>query len=130
MSSDRSIAEDRTLQCACGERFDVLEWHLIDVAARLDLMQDIASAEMRMHRCPACGIAHRRLTPLGLLVPSPSKLGSIIAVVGESADDHAQAPAWRAGGRLQMLDRSVSFVNVPWDSIVLICTLDFDAVSQ
>jgi CpXC protein len=122
MPSDRSIAEDRTLQCVCGEWFDVLEWHLIDVAARLDLVREIASGEQRTHRCPACGFAHGRLTPLGLLVPSPSKPASIIAVIGESGDDHAQAPAWCADVQVQMFDEPVDFVNVPWYWIVLIRT--------
>jgi hypothetical protein len=137
MSSDRSIAADRTLQCACGAWFDVVEWYLVDVARRLDLVRAIASAEMRTHRCPACGVAHRRLTPLGLLVPSPRKPGSIVAVIGESEDNHAQTPAffeqepaWCAIVRLQMRNELVRFVNVPWDWIELICTLDFDAVSQ
>jgi len=54
MSSDRSIAEDRTLQCACGERFDVLEWQVIDVAARLDLVLELARASsVRICALPA-----------------------------------------------------------------------------
>jgi hypothetical protein len=130
MASDRSIAADRTLQCVCGEWFDVLEWQLIDVAARLDLVRELARGEQRTHRCPACGLAHGRLTPLGLLVPSPSKPASIIAVVGESGGDHPQAPASYAGVEPQIFDEPVGFVNVPWDWIALIRTLDFDAVSQ
>jgi CpXC protein len=125
MSSDRSIAEDRRLQCACGEWFDVLEWQAIDVAARLDLVLELARGEQRTHRCPACGIAHGRLTQLGLLVPS--RLATVIAVVGESDDDSAQEPAWYASVQLQMLDEPVAFVNVPWDWIALLLTRDFDA---
>jgi CpXC protein len=125
MVSDRSIAEDRTLRCACGERFDVLEWQIVDVAQRLDLVREIARGEQRVHRCPACGVAHGRLTQLGLLLPS--KLASAIAVVGEADDDHAQEPAWYASVQLEMFDEPVAFVMVPWDWIALILTRDFDA---
>jgi hypothetical protein len=125
MSSDRSIAEDRMLQCVCGERFDVLEWQIIDVAVRLDLVLGIVRGEMRTHRCPACGVAQARLTQLGLLVPS--KLTTAIAVVGEADDDPAHEPAWYASVQLQMFDEPVAFVTVPWDWVALILTRDFDA---
>jgi hypothetical protein len=125
MSSDRSIAEDRRLQCACGEWFDALEWQVIDVAARLDLVPELARGEQRTHRCPACGITQARLTQLGLLVPS--KLTTVIAVVGEADEDPAQEPAWYASVQLQMFDEPVAFVKVPWDWIALILTRDFDA---
>jgi hypothetical protein len=125
MPSDRSIAEDRTLQCACGERFDVLEWQVIDVAQRLDLVRGIARGEMRTHRCPACGVGQARLTQLGLLVPS--KLASTIVLVGEADEEPAQEPAWCASVQLQMFDEPVAFVTVPWDWVTLILTRDFDA---
>jgi hypothetical protein len=125
MSSDRSIAEDRTLQCACGEWFDVLEWQVIDVARRLDLVLEIVRGKQRTHQCPTCGVAQARLTQLGLLVPS--KLASTIAVIGEADDDPAQEPAWYASVQLQMFDEPVAFVMVPWDWIALVLTRDFDA---
>ena len=125
MPSDRSIAEDRTLQCACGERFDVLEWQVIDVARRLDLVLEIVRGEQRTHRCPACGVTQARLNQLGLLVPS--KLATVIALIGEAEDDLAQEPAWCASVQSQMFDEPVSFVIVPWDWIALILTRDFDA---
>jgi CpXC protein len=125
MSSDRSIAEDRTLQCACGERFDALEWQVIDVAVRLDLVLEIAMGEMRTHRCPACGIAHGRLTQLGLLMPS--KLTSAIAVVVEADDAPAQERAWYASVQPEMFDEPVALVTVPWEWIGLILARDFDA---
>lgn len=127
MLFDRSIAEDRTLRCACGECFDVLEWQLIDVAARLDLVHEVGNDEIRLHRCPACGIAHGRLMQLGLLIDSPWEPASIIAVVEESGDDPAHESAWCTGVRLQMLEEPVRFVKVPWDWVELICALDFDA---
>jgi CpXC protein len=125
MSPDRSIAEDRTLQCACGEWFDVWEWQVIDVAVRPDLVLEIVRGGQRTHRCPACGVAQARLTQLGLLVPS--KLATVIAVVGEADEDPAQKPAWCTKLQLHMFDELVAFVMVPWDWIALILTRDFDA---
>ena len=127
MPSDRSIAEEETLQCACGERFDVLEWHLIDVAVRLELARELARGEQRTHRCPACGVAQPRVMPLGLLVTSLSKPATVIAVVGESAEDPAQDPVCYDDVQFQIFDEPVAFVNVPWEWIALILSRDFDA---
>jgi CpXC protein len=114
MSSDRSIAEDRTLQCACGEWFDVVEWQVIDVARRLDLVLEIVRGKQRTHRCPTCGVAQARLTQLGLMVPwdwialvltrdFDADLSDPAMARAQIAITHGEEPADGYAGALQIL---------------------------